>query len=1073
MKNLKKVLALALACVMVFGLAVSAAGTGYPDVAEDATYAEAVKTLSALGIIKGDENGNFNPDATITRAEMAKILCTMVNSGDLAETATKFTDVPATHWASGYVNYAQQLGYIDGYDATTFGPEDPVTYEQVLKLVMAALGYTYKAQENGGYPTGYLFVAADAEVTKGAAGKGPEAAPRSTVAVVVNNAMNTPLMERTSYGTESVWEEMDGTGTKAFKTLLTQKHKTYKVEGKVTNSYKQDADKKDGYVDTEITKTLKIDVENVLGATPVRNELNAIQYYTLRNIDAAGTDAADLLGYESVMYFKELDSGDIALIAIARKSVKNKEIVISDVTQVFDPAKDSSVRENDKPTLTGTDTSDKKIFSYWNDRDTDSRITTVEIDPNAYIIWNNRTQEKVMERYSDILSNNPSLTPLQATLATLVPARGSITLVDTGNTGTYDLIRVTAYDVATVDAINPNNNRINFKSERTMTRGYISLNTDAYPNLKEYNITDASGKAMEVKDLKEFDVLNIATNDWSDPTYFDIVVTREVVTGKVTKVNTRNETVTVDGRDLKITTGVASLELPELDDEGNFYLDAEGKIAFVDTSVGILNGNYAYICQINDGMWNNYVMRMYTKDGGDKKLDIAKNIKINEVRKSTLDDQYNWADIADIYSKNYITVAKERGLEVTDETTSAQAKAMLAAIPVNASDLFTSPAYSGEGGALTPLTFLKNMAIGGNKGEASALKSDYAFTGNAAADRLVTYTAGDEVTGITFAIPSTSNKVFGFVGDNAEGVEWQSSLNKFKGGKGLPENAAIFFVNPNDEIVDYSVKTIADLTDGNDYSPYYFQNTDNGPSVVLLLETTAIINPSQSLAIFDDYGSTTDEDGDNVFSVDYWVDGALAETPLIVSGDLDKVVMGMNKGDAFLFAKDDKGQVTDIEVIFTPGTEPIEPGTSFKSFVDISGFVYNDENKDDDFQFLGDKGSADNEVYFGYVAKVATRTDGVRVTLLDETGVFGSAQQDLNIGKDAKVIKYNAANSEKKMLMEAEGGVSDIVASFYTKDAEGNMDLETSDMDQMSYAFVRVYKDEVREVIYVRYAREN
>ena len=71
------------------------------------------------------------------------------------------------------------------------------------------------AEENGGYPAGYLFVAASAEVTDRAPGNGPEAAPRSTVAMLVNNAMNAPIMERTSYGTESVWEVQDGTGTKA------------------------------------------------------------------------------------------------------------------------------------------------------------------------------------------------------------------------------------------------------------------------------------------------------------------------------------------------------------------------------------------------------------------------------------------------------------------------------------------------------------------------------------------------------------------------------------------------------------------------------------------------------------------------------------------------------------------------------------------------------------------------------------------------------------------------------------------------------------------------------------------
>ena len=292
MKNLKKVLALVLACVMVFGTVTMAAGTGYPDVAEDAAYAEAVKTLSALNIIKGDENGNFNPDATITRAEMAKILCTMLNTGDLATTGTIFADVPAAHWASGYIAYAQQLGYIDGYGDGNFGPEDPVTYNQVLKLVMATLGYTYMANEYGGYPTGYLYVAANAEVTKGATGSGDEPAARSTVAIIVNNAMNTPLMERTTYGTESLWSILDGgigSGNvqREFKTLLT-KQKIFLVEGYVSDTYLQDTSMKDGFIDVVITKNLKIDVEDKLGAT-------GSGHCNKANVDAtlAGDDATD------------------------------------------------------------------------------------------------------------------------------------------------------------------------------------------------------------------------------------------------------------------------------------------------------------------------------------------------------------------------------------------------------------------------------------------------------------------------------------------------------------------------------------------------------------------------------------------------------------------------------------------------------------------------------------------------------------------------------------------------------------------------------------------------------------
>ena len=44
-------------------------GTRFPDVAEGAWYAEAVETLSALGIVAGYPDGRFGPDDLITRAE--------------------------------------------------------------------------------------------------------------------------------------------------------------------------------------------------------------------------------------------------------------------------------------------------------------------------------------------------------------------------------------------------------------------------------------------------------------------------------------------------------------------------------------------------------------------------------------------------------------------------------------------------------------------------------------------------------------------------------------------------------------------------------------------------------------------------------------------------------------------------------------------------------------------------------------------------------------------------------------------------------------------------------------------
>ena len=80
MRNLKRALSLVLASVMVLGLMMvgsSAKSSDFKDY-DEVTYKEAADVLNAIGIFIGDENGNFNPDQTLTRAMAAKIIATMI-----------------------------------------------------------------------------------------------------------------------------------------------------------------------------------------------------------------------------------------------------------------------------------------------------------------------------------------------------------------------------------------------------------------------------------------------------------------------------------------------------------------------------------------------------------------------------------------------------------------------------------------------------------------------------------------------------------------------------------------------------------------------------------------------------------------------------------------------------------------------------------------------------------------------------------------------------------------------------------------------------------------------------------
>ncbi len=132
-------------------------------------FAEMEHTLEASRlhnkkIIHGDENGNLNLFDEITRAEFSVILCRIMGcESDVYISALKeksyFSDVSSDHWGISYINLAYEKGAIRGFPDGSFKPDEPVTNEQAIKMLIAAWGYADEAEANGGYPNGYMKVA--------------------------------------------------------------------------------------------------------------------------------------------------------------------------------------------------------------------------------------------------------------------------------------------------------------------------------------------------------------------------------------------------------------------------------------------------------------------------------------------------------------------------------------------------------------------------------------------------------------------------------------------------------------------------------------------------------------------------------------------------------------------------------------------------------------------------------------------------------------------------------------------------------------------------------------------------
>ena len=160
---MKKLLALVLALVMSMSL-VTISNAAFKD-ANSIDYKEAVEVMNKVGVLIGDEKGNFNAKDTLTRGQAAKIVAYLDLGGKTADaikgTGTVFTDVKATSWYAGYVEYCAGAGYVAGVGGGKFDPEAKVTGVQFAKMLLCALGY--KAEVEGYTGSDYtIAIARDA-----------------------------------------------------------------------------------------------------------------------------------------------------------------------------------------------------------------------------------------------------------------------------------------------------------------------------------------------------------------------------------------------------------------------------------------------------------------------------------------------------------------------------------------------------------------------------------------------------------------------------------------------------------------------------------------------------------------------------------------------------------------------------------------------------------------------------------------------------------------------------------------------------------------------------------------------
>ena len=214
MKNLKKVLALVLAVVMIMGVVTVASAKTYTDVKATDDYATAIDILSNLKILDGFKDGDnysFKSGDKFTRAQAAKIVAIVHNAATngkikdqtaisalYSNAQNPFVDCNSS-WALPFINYCRITGLADGMTATTYEPNRYVTGVQFLKLMLTTLNFnTAKEGYTGtGWDVNVLNRANEVGLTAGLKDgwKAIDPITRGEAAQVLYNALTAYLVE--------------------------------------------------------------------------------------------------------------------------------------------------------------------------------------------------------------------------------------------------------------------------------------------------------------------------------------------------------------------------------------------------------------------------------------------------------------------------------------------------------------------------------------------------------------------------------------------------------------------------------------------------------------------------------------------------------------------------------------------------------------------------------------------------------------------------------------------------------------------------------------------------------------
>ncbi len=512
----------------------------------------------------------YEASNNVTRADFAKMLVKFGGIAPSGNTASSYDDIANGDEALPYINAAVERGFLTPYLNNKFDPDGTVTKQQTAKALLTLLGYSSWAESQGGYPAGYTTIALGTAMFDGVAGEMTKVLTYSDIIRVLANSATIPICEPVVKKGVVTYEKNDS------KTILTEVYDASSVKGRII-------------------------ANNITSITDEYAAAGSVKIVTKDGVtlqlEDGGTYARDYIGYSATIYYREVNGADTIAYIVPDSRTTELTFATEDIDQYSN----------------GT-------YTYY----VDGKRKTARVSKDADIIYNGKRVDDI-SGFKDV-----SYMYYPRNDAGIVKD-GTVRLVSTEGSSTYDIVFIEAMDCYAVDHYSEANDMIYLKNNQP------SLNVED-ENL--FDLYDTDGNQLELTSLAKWDIIEVYRS--IDGSYSKYVIVRDKVEGTVDSIRkdtTEHGSIRIDG----VTYPYDDNGTISIGTTGVFLLSSKGRVIMMTDEI-THSVNFGYIVKAYSEDYDDiFYVKMLTMDGEIVEYESAEKVKYDgaSISAKTLKTQVN------------------------------------------------------------------------------------------------------------------------------------------------------------------------------------------------------------------------------------------------------------------------------------------------------------------------------------------------------------------------------------------------------------------------------------------------